>query len=287
MTDKFARKQRLIVRHRLMLFNFACDVFRNPDLRAAEEQAKAAFLEAVHQDIADIPPHEIETFKRYGLISAVNSIRVATRVKISGGGRTFVLPNGASVERPSFQMVAWVKDCFSVTNISDMRAFAEGRGVDVSQDKYPAIPFNADVPLHEWPNFPHGRSIVISGHGDDDESFLCARDRVAAVWMTKRSFAALEAYAKAHFDRYQGELAVLEAMAKVLLAADRFGDVLDIWPEAEQRANDLFGPAPTNNALVAISNEDKVTICNALSRRGVTSQVCGSMISPAYDSVAA
>jgi hypothetical protein len=283
-------KRKLNTRHRLMMTRFALETFVEPDLRAAHVEAGQAMIQHIETTIDSIPASEMKVLRRHKLTTHIDGVFLGLTLQVKDGTKTFTKPNGDVVEREKTKTLAFVPinpTPPAVDNSSAIQQISKN-GVGAlmgwwrSHRDFRFMHFSKP---REVPRFKSG--VVNRWNADSDVSarfmVLSENSDSAPVWLDGAG-PAVEAFYRSGDALMQAEGALVQAIARVILAAETYGDVLTVWPEARAIETDLFGAVGNgNNALVALSNEDRAILCNNMGRRGITSAACEMAKVPGHD----
>lgn len=270
-------KRQLNKDHRLKLINLALTRFVDAEARELEMVAQDQMVAATTVDLEGLSKAELAFAMKYGMSFLVSSIGLPTSFRCTGkksfdvGGRevdhrdrlTFDL--GPDLDRP--------------VNLGSQKAvneFVKGTR---------SFGYRARVPLR----IPHRSIGGVHFYGQDDACLEVGNDGVfdghAGKWQSSGCRESVVNYAKARAERWKAECAVQRSAIRLIQVARTYGVVLDVWPEVSEIGADLFGPSPLprDRLLAVVSQDDLAAVCNNLSRRGISSQVCLSHLSPAYE----
>lgn len=292
MSDKIVRpglRKKLKTQQRLKLFHHAAEKFIDAELRAKEDAAEAALLEALHKDYRDNLEPALSTIEKFVHCGQPTGLYVApVPVAADIKEKTYTLPNGETVVRKERDF-NWVEPGakrgyeFVDNNIVYLRQFVAGGSTGYSRPRANLLDIEAldiRIPNHNGHNKdPRYNALAVRAEGHGRTVTWGIVGHCSAIWLTDRFKDAMTAYVKATRARQEAEDELMKAIGAVILSAEYFADVVAIWPEANELLDTLFPVDETlrpNMSLVALNDDQKALLCSAMKKRGVDSTLCAA-----------
>jgi hypothetical protein len=293
--DQQRLRRKLNSGHRLKMARLAVERFRVPELRGGEADAKTALVKAflVAQD--RIPGAELRVLEAHGYAQTVSRLEVPTYLFVKpSGSRDLERPDGVVVTREGSGKVRVVfkpgSDEYELPRFetwSDALKCVVDRGDGYGRQAEPIrLPREVLVPGTMSPgevrlvtrDSATARDVVA-----DSSQTAVSRANALSLdnsrtpdFVTPDLQSAVLAYFAAADARILAERRLIVAAIKVISSCTTYGQALAFWPEVEELEESLFGaqPLPPSLALVAISDEDRLALCQNMTSRGLDSSVC-------------
>lgn len=271
-------KKKLNNGHRIKMMNLAFERFQDFEGREKILKARADLARKIVDTSAAIPVDEMTVLHKHGAVRPLDMIWLTSSMKLPIGSKSFTLPNGEAVQRTD-------DDTFHLMNMevpkidkwSDLKRTLSGR---FFHEFISSSDMLVKFERIEAPGVSR-RHIGQASYFENVNEEGIYKDNLGAwfepVMDTVRDYYRLNEQVR------QTETTLHTAIAKLIGAAETFGDVVAVWPEVLEIEMALFGEhVPARNALIALNDNDRAAICNHLGRRGITSAACGELTSPAY-----
>lgn len=290
-------KRKLNQRHKVMLMEEAFHVFKRYDLREQEESARV-WLATTFATEANALTAQFDRAKlmHLGMLARVDIFEMPynTVVEKHEDGKIFTLPSGKRVKRDDkislktiwrpYRPAGRLSD--SATSWSSvsyrMRHGIHGDIVPnivlrehVKEEVFlpkPSFKFNGKL----YPNISTKCEKDENGDQNGDCWIEAEIGGFDALSLFPNTFRAIAAYYQSCWDRQNAENELLRAVFQAVNMASKLSDLAQLWPEAIDHAEKLFGPAIEPKPLVALSDDDKGLICSALKMaKRQTGPMCG------------
>ncbi|KAA5604373.1 hypothetical protein F1188_16050 [Roseospira marina] len=266
--------RKLTQKHRSQMFQLAKATLIEPDLRQAYLAAQSAAVAAIMKQLDDRSTAEMQVLEKFKLVAPVTAVTFCgIRVKV--GTKKFVV-DGKTITRDELKTI-------KPTSVDTYSKTSNGVGAEIS---YWASRQSDDEMIEARKKYRFVVKFL-----DGESRLVPINTKVSrepemyfgdAEWWNEDVWVKARAMYEAGHALAIAEGKLLRAAAKMITAAKTYGDMLAAWPEVKSIEIDLFGVPPTDNAIVALSDEDRAILCNHMGRRGLTSAACDAARSPAY-----
>lgn len=264
------RKLNNAQRHKLLIH--AATVFVDNKLRKKEETLKTRLGKAICADYSKVFGKHQEILPMLGMNSEIKSLDITPYYAEMRPPTEFTLPNGNVVTRNGkYERRLIVSFSPELYRWREVLGFISD-GAHYSADR-PKI--HLPHPIHIGPYY--ARTTGVIGIECHEEQLSVRGDVIVGKnWLSDKTILLLNDLMSAMNKRVKAEMALLQAIGKIIIASPTFEALVHHWPEANQIVDDLF-PKPntlTKNAIVAVSDEDKALVCRNMAERKVTAEAC-------------
>ena len=244
-----------------------------PDAKLRKAEAKA--LDKVLAAIAALPrafsKADIATFTKHGMMVTFTSVEPAYSLHGPGEPRTFELPDGTTVTRPNYSQIYKPPALDAVAKLAHNR-HGHSSGL-FRPDHYPLLaPLDLPIRNKSW-NTEKGILTIYERSPSPDRLPILDGDVVCPL-SSAFSRKLWDWYGFAE-ERYQTERKVTEAMRRIIKAARRYQEIVDVWPGAGTTISQMVvAPVPKGKALLVLSDEDRSLVCGWMKDNKQRSAAC-------------
>ena len=255
---------------RNLLYRMARERFVEPELRAKEEALLKSATASLRDDAEQVQK-DLPVLRRYLRTATISVVHFnANGLKVEGPleDREFELPNGDKVVRQS-KASRTLDGLTIVPNIdtTNVQRFLSAAGIDFARGPSVKIPIGGafEVPCN------HATTIYV--HGYNGEHLIAEEN----AWISKRSLVSVKFYLDALETRVRAEFDLLRAMCKLIRGSKTWGEMVEVWPEAKEFEDQVFGDAPipkSRSLAVVLQDHERAALCRNMAGRGVAAPLC-------------
>ena len=268
--SKDLMSQRVSAEARSNLLVATRTAFTDAKLRKAEAKAQDAFIKALNALPRIFTASDMATFRKCGLVADVTKIRLPQWVhtvvdtvehKVSEE-KTVTRHVRKSIYAPTWLPVEFIE--WSKRNIQPKRRdeieLAKAIRIPLVRDRFALL-------------------LSASGRGAPDTDAATHIDHNLVCPLPKRLIETLDAWYKAGELRFTTEQKIADAMQRIIKAARKNREIVDVWPAARTTIEQTTIPAiEKGKALLVLSPEDKALVCGWMKDNKQKSTACSATV---------
>lgn len=272
-------KRKLNGKHRATIFNSLGTAFQDKKLRLAMVRARNDFVKNLQADVTNFSDAELKTLEKFGLTEKLTALSLPSKMRIKMGVKDFKVGD-RSVKRDDLHTFDCPKGEFIgyYTGSNVWGAVkSKSRGRFGTRGDLGALDINTQIRKLNL-MVPKGCGTI--SIKSEDERVWSPDLNSRALCLSKKTIGSLRKFYMNWKAMNDKEQAMRDSIRQILDNAGTFGDVVEILPEVDAMAEDLFGTPviQKDKSLVPINDDMKAVLCENMKSRGVKAKslICGS-----------